>query len=168
MKNKLAELLYLENLVKKKISEDERKRMRGRIFAQMICSLAKNLVRDAGYKVATTIIKREIRKVGRNDANHLMELLGLKEKTVENASRILKVAAMILGLRLDAVGSETIIRECPQGMEAIKLNEPLMCNVCLEYCNGIIESVVGIDYKIERTKCIVNGDEYCMFRIVKR
>jgi len=168
MNDKLAELVQLQNLFKEKISIDERMKMRGKIVAQMICILAKYLIKDAGYSVATTIIQRELRKMGKNDAKKLMGIFKLKEGTPENASKILKIAAMILGLKLDVIDNETIVRECPQGEEALRLKEPLMCKVCSEYCRGIIEGVIGREFVLERMKCLVDGDEYCMFRIRKR
>jgi predicted hydrocarbon binding protein len=168
MKDKLAELIHLENLLKEKMSESERKRMMGRIVARMICSLTKHLIKNAGYSVATTIIERELKEIGKSDANELMRIFQFKKGDPENASKILKIASMILGLKLDVIGDETIIRECPQGSEAVKLKESLMCNVCKEYCNGIVEEILGDDFFLERTKSLVNGDEYCMFKIRKK
>jgi predicted hydrocarbon binding protein len=168
MRDKLAELLYLQQLVREKLSEDEITQMRGRIMAKFICTLAKYLIKDAGYARATKAIQRGLRKIGEEDAKRLMRIFKLKEKTPQNASRILKIAAMILGLKLDVVEDETIIRNCPQGKEALKLKEPLMCKVCSEYCKGIIEGIIGKEFELKRIKSLVNGNKYCMFRIVKR
>jgi len=53
-------------------------------------------------------------------------------------------------------------------MEAIKLREPILCNACLEYNNGILEEMLGDSYTLERTKWVFEGDRYCMFRIKRK
>lgn len=163
MNRKLKELRKIEREFKRKIPERVRIDKMGKMFGGIVSVLARNLIKDVGYSVATKIIKREFRSLGRNDAKYFIELFKLKRGSIKDASKALKIAALFLGLKLDVVGNETIVKDCPLGNEAIKFDEPILCNACLEYNNGILEEMLGEGKKLKRTKWIFEGDGYCMF-----
>lgn len=165
---KMKELREVEKEFDEKISERKRKDAMAKVSSRIISIISKHLIKDTGYSVATTILQRELRRMGREDAKNIIDLFNLKREDFKDASKALKIAAMFLGLRLDVVENETVVRECPQGMEAIKLREPLLCNICLEYNNGIIQEMLGDGFFLDRTKWIFKGDEYCWFQIKKR
>lgn len=165
---KMKELREIEREFEEKISERKRKDVMAKVSSRIISIIAKHLIKDSGYSVATTILQRELRRMGREDAKNITELFNLKKNDFKDASKALKIAAMFLGLRLDVVEDETVVRECPHGLEAIKLREPLLCNICLEYNKGILEEMLGDGFSIDRTKWIFKGDEYCWFHVKKR
>lgn len=167
VRDKVVELTQVEHMFKG-MPEKERMAMFGRMASRMICAVAKHLIKNSGYSVTTTVLKREFRDIGRSDANEIMRVFKIKEKTPENTSKVLKITALVLGMKLDVVSDETIIRECPHGAQALELKQPLLCNVCAEYCNGIVEGVLGERFKLDRTKSLIDGDGYCMFKLRKK
>lgn len=162
------ELKEIEKEFEEKISERERMDMMGRMSSRIISVIAKHLIRDMGYSITTTVFQREFRKMGTEDAKIIARLFNLKKNNLKDASKALKIAALFLGLRLEVVGSETVVRGCPQGIEAVNQKESFLCNVCLEYNKGIIEEMLGNGFTINRGKWIFKGDEYCEFRINKK
>jgi predicted hydrocarbon binding protein len=165
---KLEELANIENLVKEKISEKERVAMMGRITSKFISAMAKYVIKDRGYGVATRIMERELREIGKADAKKIKEIFGFNTNDPETLSKVLKIAAMILGLELGVVGDETVVRNCPQGMEALALKQPILCNFCLEYNNGMVEEMLGREFYLDRINWIFSGDDYCAFKLKKR
>ncbi|MDI6798784.1 MAG: methanogen output domain 1-containing protein [Candidatus Aenigmarchaeota archaeon] len=165
---KLKELEAIKKEFDEKITEEMRTEAMARISSRMISTIARHLIKDAGYSVATTILQREFRNLGRNDAKEFIDTFELKKNDYKDASKALKIAALFLGLKLDAIENETIVRDCPQGAEAIKFREPILCNACSEYTNGILQEMLGEGYVLERTKWIFKGDSYCMFKIRKK
>lgn len=161
---KERELKRIKNEVKNKTAEN----YRVKIFAKMILALSMFLIKEGGYSIARTIIKREFRKIGKEFAEEFSKTFGLQKNSVKNASKLLKIAATIFGLELDVAGNETIVRNCPLGREAIKLNRPILCDACLEFNNGILEEMLSKDYILDRTTWIFKGDEYCQFKPIKR
>ncbi|MEM7825506.1 MAG: hypothetical protein QW412_01440 [Candidatus Aenigmatarchaeota archaeon] len=175
MKEKLKELKEIEREINEKISEELRTEITTRMVSRIISIISKYLIRTMGYSAATTILQREFRNMGKESAKEFINLFNLKRKNHKDAwndnavaSRALKIAALFLGLKLDGLGNETIVKNCPQGMQAIKLREPLLCNICLEYNNGVLLEMLGEDYVLERIKWIFSNDEYCMFRIKEK
>lgn len=168
MGGKLEELTNLERMLKEKMTEDERMKMNGLMVSKILGAISKRLIKTVGYDVTSTILQRELREIGKINAKELMGIFGFKEKTPENASKILKIATLILGFKLDVADGETVIKECSFGTESLQLKEPFLCNVCLEYCRGVIEEMLGGQFTLERTKSLVSGDPYCMFKIKKR
>ena len=168
MNKKIKELKEIEKEFREKINERMRTEAMAKLTSKMISTIARHLIRDAGYSVATTIIQREFREIGKNDAKEFSKIFNLKKNDLKDASKALKIAAMVLGLKLNAVGKETIIEDCPQGAQAVKFKEPILCNACLEYNNGILQEMLGDGFTLERTKWIFNGDKYCMFKIIKK
>lgn len=162
------ELKEIEEEFRAKISERERMDMMGRMSSRIISVIAKHLIRDMGYTTTSTVFQREFRKMGREDAKIIAKIFNLEKNNIKNASKALKIAALFLGLKLDIVGNETVVRDCPQGKEAINQKESFLCNVCLEYNKGIIEEMLGNGFTIDRGKWIFKGDEYCEFRISKK
>lgn len=158
----------VQQLVKNKLDLSERIATLAHTAGSIICSLAKHLIKDSGYSVASTVMTRELRSLGRKDARKYMEIFEIKERSQENASKILKIAATLLGLKLIVEKGETKIVQCPYGSCVKEFKEPFICNVCLEYCRGIVEEVLGSGFTFERIKWMVKGDEYCTFEIRKR
>ncbi|MEM7825887.1 MAG: hypothetical protein QW412_03455 [Candidatus Aenigmatarchaeota archaeon] len=167
MEEKVKELKEIEDEIYKKFEEKERMKMLGNIASKIICTMAKYLVKDTGYSATKRIIERELREIGKNDAEKIIKLLGI-EKNPENASKALKIAALILGLKLDMVNNNTIVRDCPYGAEVLKLKDPFFCVICHEYCRGIVEKIAGGNYTLVQTSSLTKGDEFCSFDVKKR
>ena len=165
---KFKELKGIENEFEKRVTEKMRSEVMTKMSSRMISILARRLIKDSGYSVATTILQREFRAMGKSNAREFIDIFKLEKNSYRDASKALKVAALFLGLKLDTIENETIIKDCPQGNEAIKFKEPLLCNVCLEYNRGILEEMLGEDVTLERTKWIFNGDGCCMFKPRKK
>jgi predicted hydrocarbon binding protein len=167
---KLKELKEIEEMVKSKMSERERIWTLGKISSVIICKLAKHLIKNIGYSSVATIIQRELREIGKKDAKKIIDLFGFEIKNVSDASKVLKIAALLLGMNLDVKGNETIITECPYG-ESVKefpFDQPFYCNVCREYCKGLIEGTLGDGFVFIQSSSISKGDSFCAFRIVKK
>lgn len=165
---KTGELDSIDNLVKEKIPEKERIAMMGKVTSKFISSMAKHVIRERGYNVATKIMERELREIGKEDAKKIREIFDLNSNDPETLSKVLKIAAMILGLDLGIAGDETVIKNCPQGIEALSLKQPILCNFCLEYNTGIVEEILGKEFYLDRINWIFNGDDYCAFKLKKR
>jgi predicted hydrocarbon binding protein len=163
----MRELEEIEKLIKKKIPAEERVKVVAHTAGRIICSLAKHLIKDSGYGVVSTIMSREMRNLGKNDARNYMKIFGIREGDPKNASKLLRIAAFLLGLKLKIGDGESLVVECPYGASVKEFQEPFICNVCLEYCRGIVEEVLGPAFIFERTKWLVNGDECCAFKIRK-
>lgn len=164
---KRKELEKIKREFKRKVSEKKLNEIRMRVLSAMICVLARRLIRNTGYSTAATILRREFRKLGREHAITFSRIFNLKRGCIKDASKALKIAALFLGLHLSTKGSETIVTNCPQGEEALKWEEPILCTVCIEYNNGILSEMLGESYRIKRTKWIFQNDKYCEFRVVK-
>ncbi len=167
MNKKLEELQSIESLIREKIPEKERATMMGRVMSRMMSSITKHVIKYSGHSIATKIMARELREIGKTDAKTIKEIFDL-DNSPESVSKVLKIAAMILGLELDVVEDETVIKNCPQGNEALELKQPLLCNFCLEYNNGIVEEMLGKDFYMERINWIFKGNNYCAFKLKKR
>jgi len=171
MKNrKFEELKNLEKLIIQKMDKKERIWMLGKVSSNIVCRLAKHLIKNIGYTPVITIIQRELRETGMKDAKKIMELFELEVGSLENASKVLKIAAVILGMNLDVKGKETIITECPYGdsVKEFPYNQPFYCNICREYCRGLVEGVIGDGFIFNQTSSISEGDKFCAFKIRKR
>ncbi|MGC8811967.1 MAG: methanogen output domain 1-containing protein [Candidatus Aenigmatarchaeota archaeon] len=168
MEKKIEELKEIEDEIYKRLEEKERMKMLGNITSKIICTMAKYLIKDTGYSATKRIIERELREIGKNDAERITELIGIKEKTPENASKALKIAALILGLTLDVMNNNTVIKECPYGSEVLKFKDPFFCVICNEYCRGIVEKIAGENYMFVQTSSLTKGDEFCSFEVKKR
>jgi predicted hydrocarbon binding protein len=164
---KLEELQSIESLVRERIPEKERMTMMGWIVSKMISSIARHVIKYRGYNIAGKIMERELRKIGRANAKRIKEIFGL-DNSPESVSKVLKIAAMILGLELGVDKNETVVKNCPQGNEALALRQPILCNFCLEYNKGIVEEMLGEDFYMERIKWIFKGDKHCAFKLRKR
>lgn len=167
---KTAELKNLEELIGKKMNEKQRIWMLGKISSNIICRLAKHLIKNIGYAPVVTIIQRELRDTGAKDAENIMKIFDIKTRNPEDASKVLKIAAEILGMNLSIKGNETIITECPYG-DAVKefpYDQPFYCNICREYCRGLLQGVIGNGFSFSQTSSLSEGDRYCAFEIKKR
>ncbi|MEM5834513.1 MAG: hypothetical protein QXQ69_01530 [Candidatus Aenigmatarchaeota archaeon] len=168
MEEKIKELKDIEERVYKNFNERERMKMLGNIAGRIICTMAKHLVKDTGYSVTKKIIERELREIGRNDAEIMIKLLNTQEKNAETASKALKIAALILGLKLGIVNNHTVIVECPYGAEVMRVKDPFLCAICHEYCKGIVEKIAGENYTLVQNSSLTKGDEFCSFDVKKR
>jgi len=162
--NKLNEI---KKLVNNKFNSDKRVKLLGHTAGGIICVLAKNMIRSSGYGVTSTVLMRELKELGKKDAKKIMKTFGIKEKTPENVSKILKIVAYAIGLEFQNKNNQTVITKCPYGECVKELNEPFICNVCLEYNKGIVEAVLGSQYTIDKSKYLLN-DGACSFDVHKR
>jgi len=167
---KLEEMTKLEEMVRQKMNEKERIWMLGKVSSNIVCRLAKQLIKNIGYTQVVTIIQRELRECGAKDAKKIMELFELEPGSPENASKVLKIAAIILGMNLNVKGKETVITECPYGdsVKEFPYNQPFYCNICREYCRGLIEGVIGDEFTFVQTSSLSEGNEFCAFETKKR
>jgi predicted ArsR family transcriptional regulator len=157
-----------KKMIEEKIKSDKRINFFGHTAGSIICALAKNLIKSDGYGVASTVLTREIRKLGKSDAERIMEIFDIKERTPENASKIMKIAAVMIGLKFEKKGVDTLITECAYGDCVKEYYEPFICRVCLEYNKGIIHGVLGENFTLDQPKWLINGDEGCSFKLRKR
>lgn len=164
---KLEELKRLEEKVKK-LSEKERTKFFGKFFVGVISALMKRLIRYEGYSVTKSILKREVTEIGKRDAKNIMKIFGIKEKNPENVSRSLKLAALVLGFKLEVIGDETYVKECPFAVMAKETNEPLLTEICDWYCNGMVREIVGEEYFWEGFHNINKEVPECYYKAVKR
>ena len=167
---KVEEMMKIEEIVRQKMNEKERIWMLGKISSNIVCRLAKQLIKNIGYAQVVKIVQRELREGGMNDAKKIMELFDLEPGKPENVSKILKIAAIILGMNLDVKEKETIITECPYG-ESVKefpYDQPFYCNICREYCKGLIEGVIGDRFTFTQNSSLSEGDNFCSFETKKR
>ncbi|MEM7821289.1 MAG: hypothetical protein QXX38_00505 [Candidatus Aenigmatarchaeota archaeon] len=88
-----------------------------------------------------------------------MEIFKINERTVENTKKILRIAAIILGLKYGIKDGKIVIIKCPFN-ESFK-GEPFFCNICIEYCRGAVEEILGSNFIFKRHRRLIDGDEYC-------
>jgi len=163
----------LERLVNEKFPWEKRHRMAMLTMGRIVGVVSKNFIKTHGYSVATTVMKREIRKLGREDAKMITDAIGIDKVSEENIKSILNIAGIILGLKLELTnGREVVVKDCPFFESVKELNEPFICNLCTEYNNGILEGLVR---ELGRRKFVLNpakklsrGDEYCVYKVLKR
>lgn len=160
----------LKNLEKevKGIPENERLKLFSRLYVSIITSLIKRLVRYEGYSVTNTILKREINNIGHKNAKEIIELFGLSEKSKDSVSKILKIAALILGFQLEVREGETYVKNCPFAAIAKEENEPVICEICSTYCSGVAEEVLGPQYNLQGFHDITKDVPECFFKLAKK
>jgi predicted hydrocarbon binding protein len=170
MRNKIEEMKRIEEMVNQKMNEKERIWMLGKISSSIVCRLAKQLIKNIGYAQVVTIIQRELRECGVKDAKKIMELFKLEPGNPETASKVLKIAAIVLGMNLDVKRRETVITECPYGdsVKEFPYEQPFYCNICRDYCRGLIEGVIGDNFTFIQTSSMSEGNEFCAFETKKR
>jgi predicted hydrocarbon binding protein len=158
------ELDKLENLINEKLPSRKRQRLASQILATIVHILGKHLKRTHGYSVLLTVLKREMRELGRKNAILLKELFGVKEATEESIKSILNIAAMILGLELGLINEREVAAiKCPFYETLREFNDPFLCNACLAYNNGIVEELTGGKLGVKRVKWLFNGDGCCIY-----
>jgi hypothetical protein len=160
-------LAKLEKEVRE-IPEIDRNKFFGRVFTSIISTLSKRLIKYEGYSVTNTILQREITEIGRRDARDIIRIFGLKEKTPYNVSQALKIAALLLGYRLEVEDNETVVKECPFAMMAKEHKEPLITQICTWYCNGIAQEILGGEYVWEGVHDISKEVPICFFKRFKK
>ncbi len=153
--------------LEEKLSVEERINLLKYTSGNIITILSKYLIQTSGYATMTKILLREIKELGKKDAEKIMEVFGIKEKTPENASKVLKILAICLGLELKEENGETHIVKCPYGDCVKKFKEPFICRICSEYNQGVIEEVIGSRFVLKRNKYLLE-DGFCDFQIEKR
>ncbi len=152
----------------KEIPERDKSKFFGRFFVSIISALSQRLIRYEGYSVTRKILEREITEVGKRDAKDIMKIFSLQERTPDNVSKSLKIAALILGFKLEVLDGETVVKECPFAMMAKSVNEPLIAEICSWYCSGIATEILGEDYKWLGTHDITKDVPICFFKHIKR
>jgi hypothetical protein len=167
--NKDKELL-LKELEKRieKIPDREKYKFLSKFFVGIISNLAKRLIKYEGYPATRTIIQREITEIGRRDAIEIMKKFKIKKKSPENVSKILKIAALLLGYKLEVIDGETYVKECPFAVLAKETGEPLITQICSWYCNGIAEEVLGKEFEWKGFHDIEKEIPECFFKAIKR
>jgi len=162
--NKLGEV---KKLVKKELGPDKRIRLLGYTAGNIICILAKHVIKSSGYGVTSTILMRELRNLGKTDAEKIMKIFKIKKRTPENASKILRIIAYAIGLELKIKKDQSVVIKCPYGDCVKKYKDPFICNVCLEYNKGVIEAVLGSQFTIDKSKYMLT-DGACSFTVFKK
>jgi predicted ArsR family transcriptional regulator len=164
------EKLEILHELQKKIEEMpkvERTKILGGMFTRIISVLTRRLIKLEGYSVTSTILERELRELGQRDAQLISNIFGIKSKDPENTSKVLKIAALILGYNLDVEGKETVVRECPFAILAKEMNEPQLCNICSNYCQGIVDEMLGKNFIIEGFHDIQSESPKCYYVLKK-
>lgn len=159
----------LEELKKKleEMPKPERTKILGGIFTRIISTLTKRLIQHEGYAVTDTILKRELEEIGKHDAQLISNIFGLKTESPEDTSRALKVAALILGYDLKVEGDETVVNDCPFAVLAKENNEPRLCNICQDYCQGVVDGMLGKGQIIEGTHDFKSTPTKCYYKMKK-
>jgi len=160
-----SDLRELQELVKTTIPPEKKAIMTSETLGNIVYVLAKHLTKIAGYSVASTILIREIRDIGRKDAEKLKKLLEIKEKNLIGARQLLRTAGILLGLELRPQGEHSIVVDCP--FAHVKQLQPLICKICVEYNKGILEGFAGPLFKLVEIKKLTSGDGYCEFETVE-
>src|SRR3990170_3237626 len=171
MENKKLEhwkLNELKGLADKEIPIDIKSDLSFKTLVAIIATLGKYLIRTEGYSVTETILKRELRELGKKDAAKIKEILGLNTRiTEEDVKSVMNIMAMILGLRLDFIGEKKVgVVKCPFYDALKEYKQPFMCNACIEYNNGVVHELVGTNSKVKRTKWLFDGDNCCVFDVM--
>lgn len=167
MNDREQNLNEIKKEVHSKMKEEEINQVLTGIYSRIISTLAHRLVKFEGYSVVGTILKREIRVLAKRDAETIMKIFGL-EKSEENLSKVLKIAATIIGYNLKVEGEETVVLGCPFGKMAKEMNDPLLCNICTEYVNGVTEAVLGDGYEMVGTHDLKMDSPNCYYKLRKK
>ncbi len=149
----------------KKIPEKEK--IVANTLGKIITILGKYMVKMQGYSILSTVLKREIREVGKENAKFLMNFLKIKEPKEEDIKLIMNLAALLLGLKLKVKNGKVVATECPFYKTLKEYKEPFMCNACVEYNKGIAEELTNGKFTIKRVHWLFEGDKYCVFKPVK-
>ncbi|MEM5801931.1 MAG: hypothetical protein QXQ18_00900 [Candidatus Aenigmatarchaeota archaeon] len=165
--DKLELLRQLQQEIKK-LPEKDRNRFFGKFFVSIISALTKRLIKYEGYSATHTILQREINAIGRRDAKEIVKVFGINDKTPESVSKVLKIAALLLGYELDVENGETIVKECPFAVMARETKEPRIAEICSWYCNGIAEEILGPSYLWKGYHDYQKDIPKCYFKAVKR
>ncbi|MEM5883155.1 MAG: hypothetical protein QXQ77_02860 [Candidatus Aenigmatarchaeota archaeon] len=152
--------------LEEKLPVEERIKFLSYASGNIITILAKYLIKTTGYTTVSKVLLREIRELGKNDAEKIAKIFEIKEKTPENVSKILKIIALCLGLTLKEENGTYIIA-CPYGECVKKFKEPFICKICSEYNQGVIEQILGPKFVIKRDKYLLY-DGVCNFQIEEK
>lgn len=163
----MNELSKIEKLIKKELNSDKRVRLLGCTAGNIICILAKHIIKASGYGVTSTILMRELRDLGKKDAKKIMKIFKIKVKTPEDASKILRIIAYTIGLELEIKNGHSVVTKCPYGDCVREHKDPFICNVCLEYNKGVIDAALGPQFTIDKSKYMLT-DGVCSFTIYKK
>ena len=167
--NKHWKIDELENLINKKIPPDVRLTLASSTLGTVIASLGKHLIKTYGYSVTDTVLKRELRELGKKDAVKLKKILGLEQTTEGNVKSIINIAAIILGLKLGLIDKQKVgVVKCPFYDSLKEYKQPFMCNACIEYNKGLVKELIGNEFSVKRVKWLFDGNESCVFDVTKR
>ncbi|MCS7105831.1 MAG: hypothetical protein NZ942_00740, partial [Candidatus Aenigmarchaeota archaeon] len=90
---KVKELEEIEKEFKKNVVEKTRIENIAKMSSRMVSVIAKHLIKNTGYAAATTILQREFREIGKNDAKKIAKMFRLEYNNHKDASKALKIAA---------------------------------------------------------------------------
>jgi len=161
-KSKVKTLQELKEIIKK-LSEEKRNEFYGRIYTRIIGVLAKRLIKYEGYSSTKKILEREIKQIGRTDAQKARKILKIKKIDEEAISKILKFLALNLGFNLEIKNDETYIKNCPFAIAAREMNEPLIAEICSWYCEGVAEELGGDKYEWKGFHDFMRDPTICYF-----
>ncbi len=162
---------FLESLTieyNKKLTDEKKAKMLGSITSKMLSGITRQLIKASGYGVTLTILKRELEEVGKQNAIEIMKAFDLKGDKLAIASEVMKISALLLGLDMQVVGNETVVKDCPQCRLAKEESEPAFTKICFDYGSGVVHAVLGDGYELVEDKCIARGDDYCSYSIKKK
>jgi len=161
-----TEIENLKKEMEKRLSVDDRIKFMGCAAGDIIAILAKYLIKTAGYTTTARVLLREIRELGKEKARKVMEMFKIEDRSRYNASKILKIVALFLGLELKKENGTYVVK-CPYGESVRKSNEPFICKICSEFNQGIVEEVLGPTFKFKRNKYLLE-DGFCDFEVEKK
>lgn len=144
------------NLVPAKYKLELVKRGLGRMLAFM----GEGILWTTGSEVGLKIISKSCKKVGEADGKDLIELLNIKEATIENSLKLCVYAAKVLGLKVRLEENKIISYQCPYVTLVEEAGNQLCCYICEMYRKGVVESL-SPEITYTMTKSMGRGDEFC-------
>jgi predicted hydrocarbon binding protein len=161
---KYWEIGKLEKFINKKV---QKKDFTSKTLGRIISILGKHLIKMQGYSILSTVLRREIREIGKRDAKFLKEVLNIDTSETNDIKLIINAAALLFGIKLKVENERVIAVKCPFHEALSEFKEPFMCNACVEYNKGITEELTNDNFTVERTKWLFE-DGYCVFQPVRK
>lgn len=160
---KYWEVEKLEEFVNKRV----KKGFTSKTLGKIISVLGKHLIKMQGYSILSTVLKREIREIGKGDAKLLKRALNIKVVGTDDIKLVVNAAALLLGIKLEVKDGRVVATKCPFREALDEFGEPFMCNACVEYNKGVIEELTNEKFTAERTKWLFE-DGCCVYQPVRK
>lgn len=129
-------------------------------LGRMLAFMGEGILWTTGSEVGLKIISKSCKKVGEADGEDLIELLNVKEATVENGLKLCAYAAKVLGLKVTVEEDKIITHYCPYVTLVEEAGNQLCCYICEMYRKGVVESLAP-EIRYTMTKSMGRGDEFC-------